>query len=394
MWPVATKLEDRYAVGDLIARGGMADVHAGSDRRLGRDVAIKIMRTGTGADDVAARFAAEARVAAGLQHPKVVAVYDTGETEDGCPYIVLERLPGETLADLIEGGPVPEPVVRAVGEDVLSALTVAHAAGVVHRDIKPRNILRTEDGRWKVADFGIARESDALRVDPTTTNALTGTPAYVAPERIEGSAATAQSDIWSLGVVLYEALAGRKPYEGPGPIAVATAIRDDTRLPLSEARPGVDPALAVVVERAMARDPAQRFPTAVAMAGALHARAADDDDATVVDGTVVDGTLVAAPIAATAAPPLWRRVGARTAMWVLLASVAVLALVGLGVAAGRGANPPSKEPASSVPSPTETTALAPTTTPTTAAVVATPVQNAPVQAPVQVRRHGKRGRKG
>ncbi|MBA3655586.1 MAG: serine/threonine protein kinase, partial [Actinobacteria bacterium] len=297
-------LGDRYELGGVIGRGGMAEVHGATDTRLGRDVAIKLMRGG-GADgeDMKARFEDEARVAARLEHPNVVAVYDTGIAPDGRPFIVMERLPGETLGDRMRAGPLPEPVVRSVADDVLAALAAAHAAGIVHRDIKPGNILLTEDGRAKIADFGIARESDSLLVDPTSTNALTGTPAYLAPERVDGHPATARSDIWALGVVLYEALAGRKPFDGPNPLAVAMAVRDDNAPPLTDLNPAVDPVIAAVVETAMARDPAGRFATAVEMRTAMRgdATASTADTTLVAAGTVVDPTVMLSPPPSTAA---------------------------------------------------------------------------------------------
>jgi serine/threonine-protein kinase len=371
-------LADRYELGDLIGRGGMADVHAGLDQRLQRDVAIKIMRPGSvAADDLEARFEDEARVAARLHHPNVVSVYDTGVTDDGKPFIVMERLPGTTFGDRMRAGPLDADEVRAVAEDVLAAIGAAHAAGVVHRDIKPGNILMTEDGRAKIADFGIARESDTLLVDPTTTQALTGTPAYLAPERIEGKPATAQSDLWALGVVLYEALAGQKPFDGPTPLAVAVAVRDDDPTPLPELRPGVEPTMAAAVATAMAADPSQRFGTAAEMAAAVRGESVvADPNATVVDGTIADGTVMlpAGPAAgaamAAATLPWWQRVPRRTMAYAGGLAAAVLLLVGIGIFAGRGGKDPvvPTQPVSA-----QVTSTAPTTSSTTIAV--SPVQN-------------------
>ena len=352
-------LADRYDLGELIGRGGMADVHAAVDQRLERDVAVKIVRpNGHSPADLGARFEDEARIAAGLQHPNVVAVYDTGVTDENCPFIVMERLPGETLADRVRQGPLPEPAVRVIAEDVLGALAAAHAAGVVHRDVKPGNILLTADGRAKIADFGIARESDSLLVDPTTTNALTGTPAYLAPERIEGRPATARTDIWALGVVLYEALAGRKPFEGATPLATAMAVRDQDATPLQDIRPDVDPALASVVMRAMSRDPMQRYATAAEMAAALHV----DPDATRVDGTM---TLIAPPPAMAA--PWGRRVPMRAVAIAAAALAAVLLLIAIGLAAGRDDEPRRDTPANPAVAETPSTTAPRATTTTTIA---------------------------
>ena len=351
---------DRYEVGELIGRGGVADVHAAVDQRLQRDVAVKIVRlNGHGFEDAESRFDDEARIAASLQHPNVVAVFDTGVTDDQRPFIVMERLPGETLADRLRQGPLPEATVRAIASDVLAALASAHDAGIVHRDVKPGNILLTEDGSAKIADFGIARESDTLLVDPTTVNAMTGTPAYLAPERVEGEPATARSDIWALGVVLYEALTGGKAYQGDTPLATAMAVRDGDAVPLTDVRADIDPALAAVVTRAMAQDPMDRYATAAEMAAALRA----DPDATVVDGA--DGTMVLAAPVAAGALPWWRRVPTRTLALAGAGLVAILLLIGAGLVAGRDDNTPV-EPAKPTAAEQSTT-LPPATTVVTSA---------------------------
>ncbi|MGH9072835.1 MAG: serine/threonine-protein kinase, partial [Acidimicrobiales bacterium] len=235
-------LAGRYRLGRRLGRGGMADVYDAVDVRLGRPVAVKVLRAELAADaGFRARFEAEARSAARLAHPHVVAVHDTGEDGDH-PWIVMERLPGRTLADDISSGPLDEEAAREVALQVLDALGSAHAAGLVHRDVKPANILWADGGGVKVADFGIAKgaEPPGGSGDLTATNLLLGTPAYLAPERIDGSPATARSDLWSVGVVLYEALSGVKPFEGGTPLAVAVAIRHGERVPLADRRPGVD----------------------------------------------------------------------------------------------------------------------------------------------------------
>src|SRR5947207_9914917 len=266
---------DRYELGPLLRRGGMADVHAGVDRRLGRDVAIKLLRPDMAErDDVRLRFESEARAAARLSHPNAVSVFDTGEHE-GQPYIVMERLPGRTLADVIADGPVAVSWLVPVATGVLSALGAAHAAGIVHRDVKPGNILLTDDGTAKIADFGIAKSaelaSDAAggTVDLTLTGQLVGTPAYLAPERLAGAPATFLSDLYSMGVVLYEALSGDKPFTGASFIAVAQAVQNGSHTPLSVARPALDPAVTAAVERSVECDPSGRFASAEEMAAAL-----------------------------------------------------------------------------------------------------------------------------
>src|SRR5438270_3480800 len=245
---------DRYELGPLLRRGGVADVHAGLDRRLGRDVAIKLLRRDMAErDDVRLRFESEARAAARLSHPSAVSVFDTGEHE-GQPYIVMERLPGRTLADVIADGPVAVSWLVPVATGVLSALGAAHAAGIVHRDVKPGNILLTDDGTAKIADFGIAKSaelaSDAAggTVDLTLTGQLVGTPAYLAPERLSGAPATFLSDIYSMGVGLYEALTGEKPFMGNSFVAVAQAVQAGSHRPVASVRPDIDPVLAAAVE--------------------------------------------------------------------------------------------------------------------------------------------------
>jgi len=248
-------IADRYEVGELIGRGGMADVHAGIDRRLDRPVAVKLLQAHMAAmADVRTRFEAEARSAARLTSPHAVAVFDTGE-HDGVPYIVMERLPGRTLADRIAEGPLGPDEIRPLAVEVLAALAEAHGAGLVHRDIKPGNILLTADGHAKLADFGIAKSvQEASLAELTVTGQVLGTPAYLAPEQLDGAAATPRSDIYALGVVLYEALTGSKPFAGTTPMAMARAVVAGDHRPLGELRPGLDPALVCTVERAMATD--------------------------------------------------------------------------------------------------------------------------------------------
>ncbi|MFP5375400.1 MAG: serine/threonine-protein kinase [Acidimicrobiia bacterium] len=343
-------LGGRYRLGPLLGRGGMAEVYEGHDERLDRPVAVKVLRAEMAADPgVRERFEVEGRSAARLAHPNVVAVFDTGE-EQGTPYLVMERLPGDTLADRMAEGPVDQEWLRAVAADVLAALGAAHAAGLVHRDVKPGNILMAADGRAKVADFGIAKSLEVAG-DLTGTGLLVGTPAYLAPERLDGRPATERSDLYSLGVVLYEALAGAKPFTAETPLAMAGAVLNDVPPPLAELRPDVEPGLAAAVESAMARDPAARPESARAMARLLDA-GREPADATVPlavgrsPGVGPDPTLVGqpgvAPPAAGGRPgpvpagrPALPRPGRRLAVVAACALLAVLVLVGLA-AGGRG----------------------------------------------------------
>lgn len=350
----------------------MADVWGAVDVRLHRPVAVKVLRADLAArPELRVRFTAEARSAAGLSHPHAVAVYDTGEFA-GRPYLVMERLPGRTLADRIAAGPVDPAWLRQVMVDVLGALGAAHAAGIVHRDVKPGNILLTDDGRAKMADFGIAKsvEVGGADADLTATGHLVGTPAYLAPERIDGRPATPQTDLYGLGVVAYEALTGERPFPGDSPLAVALAVTEGRYRRLSEARPDLDPALVAAVERAMAPDPGQRFASAADMARALEGGAAVAAAAptvevpapgtrTEVDLDVPIGTAMsfAARPSSGRARRQWRR-----RFWLLLALAALVGLA-LRILLGGDGN---AEPSAGVP----TTRAGPATTaapPTTVA---------------------------
>ncbi len=261
-------LGGRYELRGILGRGGMAEVRDGWDRRLDRPVAIKLLHPAFSvAPDSRRRFEIEARAAAGLNHPHIVAVHDSGE-HAGLPYIVMERLSGHTLADALERGPLPNDEVRTILDAVLSALTTAHAAGILHRDIKPANILFTPTGGVKVADFGIAKSADT---PATMTGQIVGTMAYLSPERIAGRPATVADDIYAVGALGYEALSGCKPYPQENMAALARAICETAPPPLPMLRPDVEQAMAAAIERAMARDPHWRFPTAEAMRAALSA---------------------------------------------------------------------------------------------------------------------------
>ena len=358
----------RYRIEGPLGRGGMAEVRAGTDLRLNRPVAVKFLLPEMAArEDIRRRFEAEARAAASLTDPHAVAVYDTGE-HDGLPYIVMERLPGETLADRIATGPQDPTWVRQVAVEVLAALGAAHAAGLVHRDVKPGNILITADNHAKIADFGIAKSAEASdgSLDLTGTGQLLGTPAYLPPERLDGGPATAQSDLYSLGVVMYEALAGRTPFPGATPVSTAMAIVAGDYPPLNDVRPGLDPVLVTTIERAMATDPAQRFESATAMASALTVRdptVAMVDDLTLLHAAAPGTAILDHPVMTATtevplgAPPPLRRRQSRAPVAALLAALAFVAL--LVAFLNRGDDGASRQPASVQ---TETTLPSPTTT--------------------------------
>lgn len=245
----------------------MATVHDGWDTRLGRPVAIKLLHPALGIDgDARARFEFEARSAAALNHPNIVVVHDFGE-ERGRAYLIMERLPGQSLADTLTRGPLAPDQARAVLSDVLAGLSAAHAAGILHRDIKPGNIVFDAAGTAKIADFGIAKSGGT----PLTQAGLViGTMAYLSPDRIAGRAATAFDDLYAVGAVGYEALTGRMPYPQAEPAALIRAIADHQLPPLLAVRPDVDPVLAAAIDRAMAPDASQRFADAGTMRAALH----------------------------------------------------------------------------------------------------------------------------
>lgn len=260
-------LGGRYELRGVLGRGGMAEVHDGWDTRLSRPVAIKLLYPALAADEVTRRrFENEARAAAALNHPNIVAVHDSGE-DHGTPYIVMERLPGPTLADEIEAGPLSAERVRWVLADLLGALTAAHAAGILHRDIKPGNVLITASGTAKLADFGIAKTDGAAH---TRVGMVFGTANYLSPQRITGRPASPSDDLYALGVLGYEALTRQLPFERDHPVATMRAVLEEPLMPIGMLRPDVDPALIQVLERAMSRDPAYRFADAAAMRAALQ----------------------------------------------------------------------------------------------------------------------------
>lgn len=247
----------------------MAEVRDGWDTRLDRPVAIKLLYPVFSMQpDNRRRFEVEARAAAGLNHPHIVAVHDSGE-HDGTPYIVMERLSERTLCDLIAEGPLPQPQVRSILDDVLSALAAAHAAGILHRDIKPGNILFSHSGDTKLADFGIAKSAATPH---TMTGQIVGTMAYLSADRIAGRPATVADDLYAVGAVGYEALAGRRPFPQENVAELARAIAEDRPVPLAVLRPDVDAGLDTVVDRAMAREPQWRFGSAESMRAALAGR--------------------------------------------------------------------------------------------------------------------------
>lgn len=256
----------RYEVRDVLGFGATAEVCGGWDNRLNRPVALKLLHRGLSSHaDVRERFIIEARAAAALSHSNIVRVYDIGAHNE-TPFIVMERLPGDTLGDQIALGPLPQEQVYTTLRSVLAALAVAHDAGMLHRDIKPGNLLLAPTGIVKVADFGIVKTASSVH---TTTGHIVGTLAYMSPDRVSGKPASVSDDLYAVGVVGYEALTGRKPFWHEDIMPLAHAIIEGRPPSVAKLRPDVDPVLADVIERAMSRDPVRRFASADAMRSAL-----------------------------------------------------------------------------------------------------------------------------
>ena len=264
-----TLIDGRYRVVRRIGSGGMADVYCAEDSHLGRQVAIKVLHRRFAQDqEFVERFRREAKSAAGLNHPNVVGVFDRGEHE-GTYYIAMELLDGQTLKDIVASeAPLPQERVIDLGLQILQAAGFAHSHGVIHRDFKPHNVIVDQQGHAKVTDFGIARAGAS---EMTETGSIMGTAQYLSPEQAQGHAVTATSDIYSIGVMLYEMLAGRLPFEGDSAVAVALKHLSEQPAPISQWRPDVHPALEAVVMAALAKDPAQRWQSAEDLAAGLEA---------------------------------------------------------------------------------------------------------------------------
>lgn len=271
-------LSGRYRLGGLIGVGGMSDVYSANDTLLGREVAVKMMRADLARDEnFLERFRREAKNAAFLNHPVIVSVFDTGETEGPMgtvPYIVMELVQGETLRDIVRReGPLDPARASSILADVCDALDFSHQQGIIHRDVKPANIMLTNTGAVKVMDFGIARAlGDSTTM--TQTAAVIGTAQYLSPEQARGKPADARSDIYSVGCVLFEALTGQPPFTGETPLSVAYQhVQDDPPLPSSLVSGLSDEegtALDAVLLTAMAKDPAERYDTAADFAEELR----------------------------------------------------------------------------------------------------------------------------
>jgi beta-lactam-binding protein with PASTA domain len=335
---VGRLLDGRYRLDRLIARGGMATVYEATDLRLDRTVAVKCMRPALAEDpDFVDRFAREARAAAGLSSPEVVAVHDQGTDADtGTAYLVMEHVSGSTLRDVIrDRGHLAPARALDLLEPVLKALAAAHRAGLVHRDVKPENVLLGTDGRVKVADFGLARAIESSNLT-ATTGLLIGTVAYLAPEQVEHGRADTRTDVYAAGILLFELLTGVPPYSSDSPMSVAYRHVHDDVPPPSELVEGVPTELDDLVVSATRRDPAARPVDAGAFLAELRAVRADLVDATDAPVRRLDShpTLVVprdAVVAAEAEPmaPRKRRRPSALVLWSLVA----LLLLGAGAGA-------------------------------------------------------------
>ncbi len=393
--------EQRYRLDSRIATGGMGEVWRGTDTTLGRQVAIKLLKDEY-ADNASfrARFETEAQHAASLHHANIAAVYDFGEAPaaDGSgvqrPFLVMELVDGEPLAALLRpGAPMDPDAVRGLLAQAADGLAAAHAAGIVHRDVKPANLLVTPDRQVKITDFGIARAAEGIGL--TRTGEVMGTPQYLSPEQAQGQTATPASDVYSLGVVAFECLAGRRPFVAD--TAVATALAH-LREPVPELPGSVPADLAAVVRRALSKLPQDRFADGAALAAALRdpATAVSDlgppvehDHTRVLPGAVpgvlpAEPTLVPGPVAGHVPDP--PRVRRRNALWpvlAVLALVVVAVIVFVLVADGLGSDDPTDEPTRSPERSrsTEPTSEPPSTQPTSQPPSTQPTSQPPSSEP-------------
>jgi len=372
------RLAGRYVLEARIGRGGMGEVWRGTDSVLGREVAVKTIDLRSLRDESgAARFEREARATAGLSHPNVVTVHDSG-VEGDTAYIVMELLPGPSLAEELADGPLPVDEVVEVGRQVASALDAAHARGLVHRDIKPGNIAYAADGRVRVLDFGITQLTEPTGSQAlTATHTVMGTAEYLAPEQALGGRVDGRADLYALGCVLYALLAGEPPFRGATPVATMMMHANDPVPDVRALRPDTPDWLADLVHGLLAKNPDDRPAGAATVAAALAARESLGGAATTVlpvAGAAATQRLAAVtqPAGLPVAPPPAREPDRRrTSPWVWVLAVVALAAIGLLLwnplnGNNTGNDPavtPSVTPSSSQPA--QTTKAPPTTAPPT-----------------------------
>src|SRR5581483_1878448 len=316
---VGELLADRYELEELVGTGGMSSVFRAHDRLLDRKVALKVLHQQYSDDDeYVERFRREARSVAALSHPNIVTVIDRGEHE-GRQFIVFEYVEGENLKRLIERrGPAPVETALELGMQIARGLSFAHQQGLVHRDVKPQNVLLNGDGRAKVTDFGIARSLD-VQHGMTQTGTVLGTSDYIAPEQAQGQRVDEHTDVYSLGVVLYELLTSEVPFPGENFVAVAMRHINEPPPPIRDKRPDVPPRVEAAVQKAMAKRPEDRFPTMGEFCRELEGCLAELDS---------EGTVVAPAVA----PPRVPRTRRGVSPWPIVAALVGLAAVGAVVA--------------------------------------------------------------
>jgi serine/threonine-protein kinase len=342
---IDTLFDGRYRIVRKLGSGGMANVYLAEDQELGRRVAIKILNDRHAGDEqFVERFRREAKNAAGLSHPNIVSIYDRGEATEGTYYIAMEYLDGRSLKELIVSrGPAPIPIAIDYTRQILAALRFAHRNGVIHRDIKPHNILVDSEGRVKVTDFGIARaeQAGASAQQMTEAGSIIGTAQYLSPEQARGTRVDATSDLYSLGIVLYELLTGTVPFSGETPVEIAMKHLSAIPDPPSERRHDVPHALDMVVLRALAKDPRDRYQSAEEMdadlervaRGSAVSRETEEAATTVLSGAELAAaaptTIQRAPTAVTQLRPAgyydYEEPARRRAFWPWLLALLLVA---------------------------------------------------------------------
>ena len=325
-------LGGRYEIGEVIGYGGMAEVHRGRDLRLGRDVAVKLLRSDLSRDEsFLTRFRREATNSASLNHPNIVAVFDTGE-EDGIPYMVMEFVGGRTLKEvLLAEGRFEYGTACEIVADMCSALDFSHKHHIIHRDVKPGNVMLSDTNQVKVMDFGIARALASGQATMTQTSAVIGTAQYLSPEQARGEAVDARSDVYAAGCLLYELLVGHPPFTGDNPVSVAYQhVREEARPP-SQLNPNVPAAVDAVVMKALAKNPDHRYHSAGEMReDLLRAARGEPVEAPAAAGAEAQTQIIGGPDATEPITPIETK-GSRRKPWLIaLGIIAALALVGLG----------------------------------------------------------------